>query len=182
MLAHVADTIRPLFARMLAVGIEGPIPECPDVEAVPDAIPGAGPLGGIYTGLRHARTEYSFFFACDAPLISIPLARHIISCATDADAAVPASGAHHQPLFAIYSKRCLEPVSEQLKQGNYKISGIYSRLRVRRVDEAEQIRFDPQLLSFVNINTPEDYERALELRGAWIGQNRTRLRAHGCAP
>lgn len=163
LLAHVVDTVRPLFGRVLALGMRADAPAIPGVEAVADAIPGAGPLGGIVAALRAARTEHTFFFACDNPFISPALVRAMRNLAPGVQAVVPTSGPHFQPLFAIYSRSCLPVAEKNLSTGRYKISDMYSSLDICLVDESEQRIYDPHLLSFHNINTDADYQRALAL-------------------
>lgn len=163
LLEHVVDTVRPLFGRILALGLRADAPALPGVEAVADAIPGAGPLGGIVAGLRATRTEYTFFFACDTPFISPTLVRAMQDMAPGAQAVVPTSGPHYQPLFAIYSRACLPVAEKNLAAGRYKISEMYPALNLLTVDESVQRIHDPHLLSFHNINTDADYERALAL-------------------
>ena len=171
LLEHIVETIRPHFQRVLAVGLRPDAPTLRDVHIVPDAVAGAGPLGGILTALSAVRTEYTFCFACDAPFINPSLVRAMQTLAPGADAVVPKSGPHFQPLFAIYSRNCIATAREQLLAGYHKISSIFSHLNVHWVDEAFQQRHDPDLLSFININTPADYAGALDILARASGRD-----------
>jgi molybdopterin-guanine dinucleotide biosynthesis protein A len=87
--------------------------------------------------------------------------------AQGADALVPASGPHYQPLFSIYAKSCLPIAEKHLFEGLLKISDMFPMLTMRVIGEDEQRRHDPDLISFFNINTAADYERAMAMaRGA----------------
>jgi molybdopterin-guanine dinucleotide biosynthesis protein A len=164
LLAHVVHTVRPLFSHVLAVGLRPDAPHLPaDVEPVADTLPGAGPLNGIVAALRASKTEHTFFFACDTPLIRPALVRAMQAQAAGAHAVVPRSGPHFQPLFAIYARSCLPIAEKQLAAGRLKISDMYPLLTLRIIDEHQQRLHDHDLLSFFNINTTQDYERALEL-------------------
>ena len=68
-----------------------------------------------------------------------------------------------EPTHALYSRECLPFIEERLKAGELKITGFYDRVRVRYVEEREIRKFDPELLSFFNVNSPQDLERALAL-------------------
>ena len=168
LLEHVARVVTPLFDRVLAVGLRPGAPALPRlVEPVEDAVPGAGPLGGIVSALRASETEYTFMFACDTPFIRPALVRALQAMAQGADAVVPASGPHYQPLFSIYSKSCLPIAEKHLFEGMLKISDMFPKLAMRIISEHEQRRHDPGLISFFNINTAADYERATAMaRGA----------------
>ena len=161
LLQHVVHTVRPLFPRVLAVGLRPDSPPLPDdVPALHDARPGAGPMGGMVAALHAAATEHTFFFACDTPFIHPALVRAMQNAARDAQAVVPQSGPHFQPLFAIYHKSCLPIAEEQMAREHFKISSMFPHITIRYFSEEEQRVHDPDLLSFFNINTPDDYRRA----------------------
>ena len=63
-----------------------------------------------------------------------------------------------QPLSAIYSRRCLEPIADQLAEGKLKVSHFFSKVKVKKVPEISLRQVDPELKSFFNINTPEDMD------------------------
>ena len=64
-----------------------------------------------------------------------------------------------QPLHALYSKRCLEPIQSVLMEEKTRIVDFYPLVRVRVVDVREFLSIDPEMQSFVNINTPEELNR-----------------------
>jgi len=81
----------------------------------------------------------------------------------DVDVTVPSTRAGLEPLFAIYSKSCLDVVEQHLRKERFKISDIYSRLRVQTVDEKFLRRADPELISFFNVNTPDLISKAEDI-------------------
>ena len=137
-----------------------------DIRIVGDEAPGCGPLMGLYTGLLHSRTERSFITACDMPFLSRPLLLHLRSYADTCDAVVPRIGRYLEPLFAVYSHDCLHAVRAALDRGNRRADSFLDLVRTRYVDEPELRRYDPELISFFNVNTPEDLERAERLVSA----------------
>ena len=56
-------------------------------------------------------------------------------------------------LFAFISKGCLAPLENLLKQGNLKVSELLTLVKIRYVEAEEINQFDPEHLSFFNINT-----------------------------
>jgi molybdopterin-guanine dinucleotide biosynthesis protein A len=79
------------------------------------------------------------------------------------DVVMPVTEEGNQPLCAIYSKRCIQPIEDQLKDGDPKISNLFQKIRVKEVPEERLRQADPDLVSFFNINTPEDLARAEEM-------------------
>ena len=133
------------------------------VETVFDAYPGKGSLGGLYSGLQAARSFHSLVVAADMPFLNQSLLSYMMEVSSDFDVVAPRLGAFVEPLHAIYSKHCLEAVEAQLRSGQLNIIGFFSEIKVRYLEEAELDRFDPEHLSFFNINTKADLEKAKEL-------------------
>jgi molybdenum cofactor guanylyltransferase len=135
---------------------------------VPDDVPGAGPLGGIRTALNHSPYERVLVVACDMPMLNPTLLRYMVSLPGDYDAFIPrrtdVPGRERlETLHAIYSRRCIVPISERIRAGELKVAALAEDIRVRYLGEEEMRRYDPGLQSFRNVNTPEDWEElALE--------------------
>ncbi len=141
------------------------LPLDPQHRTVADLFPGRGPLGGIYTGLLAARTGWGLVTACDMPLLSAHLLRHMSRLRENVDVIVPVVDGRPEPTHALYSTRCLPAIKECLHAGELKISGFFDRVRVRPILEDEIRRFDPALSSFLNVNRPEDLARILDSEG-----------------
>jgi len=130
---------------------------------VPDAYPGKGALGGICTGLTASDSFYNLVVACDMPFLNHDLLHYMIQLSPSFDVVVPRLGDMVEPLHAVYSKNCLASAESLLKQGNLSITKLFTLVRVRYVGAEEIDRFDPKHLSFFNINTEADLNRAREL-------------------
>ncbi len=134
-----------------------------EARLVGDVYPGKGALGGIYSGLRAARSDYSLVVACDMPFLDLRLLRYMILLSPGQDVVIPRIEGLTEPLHAIYSRRCLQPIERVLASGGRRIIGFFPEVRVRYVEEQEINLFDPRHLSFFNINTPADLEKARNL-------------------
>jgi molybdopterin-guanine dinucleotide biosynthesis protein A len=121
-----------------------------------DLYPETGPLGGIYTALRQAAHPHVLTVACDMPWLNRPLLEYMAGLRQTADVVVPRWDKYPEPLHAVYSKACLEPIREKLDTQQYKITAFYGRVTVRFVDREEIERYDPEGRSFVNVNTPDE--------------------------
>lgn len=129
---------------------------------VTDAVPNSGSLGGLYTGLLEAAAPRIFAVACDMPFLSTKAISYLADRDSAADIVMPQLETGLQPLHAIYHKRCLPAIEGMLSRRSLTIHDLVKApdLRVRLVAEAELKAIDPLLQSFMNINTPEDLERA----------------------
>jgi molybdenum cofactor guanylyltransferase len=127
-----------------------------EIPMVQDLIKGLGPIGGIYTGLETISEKAGFFVACDMPFLHEGLLRHMVDVREDFDAVVPRMGWMIEPLHAIYTKNCLPVIKTSIDSHEYQIAKCFQKLRVRYLEREELLAFDPELLSFFNINEPKD--------------------------
>jgi len=124
-----------------------------------DIFPEQGALGGLYTGLFRSNSSNSFVAACDMPFLNKGVINYVCQQADGYDVVVPRTEDGFQPLHALYSKRCLGPIETLLREEKTRIVDLYPLVRVRVVDFREFVSVDPEMQSFVNINTPEELNR-----------------------
>ncbi|WP_170240255.1 molybdenum cofactor guanylyltransferase [Thermosediminibacter litoriperuensis] len=125
-----------------------------------DEVEGLGPLGGIYTGLKKMENRAGFFVACDMPFLSAELINMLLDASGGFDAVCPRYRGLIEPLHAVYSKNCIDAIEVLIEKGSsVRVRDLFDMVNTRYVDiDKEKIR-----LGFFNINTREDYERALLL-------------------
>jgi len=162
---HILETLNACFTRTLLV-TKNPMDYLPwDVSIVSDILPVASSLTGIHAGLFYCSTPYAFITACDTPFIRpgiIALLAREISASVDV--VIPETSAGLEPLCAIYAVGCLHRIDRHLKSGRLTIRETFDRLRVRRIPEKRLKTVDPELTSFININSPDDLQRAAHLK------------------
>lgn len=172
----LACQVRLLAAVCRAVAVVGPAKDAAgalswavraltpsDVPVIPDEVAGRGPLAGIYTGLRHTRTEFNLFLGCDLPFMEARFLGDLCERAIDsqADVTVPESRERDlEPLVAIYRRRAIRAIRSSLERRNNKVASFYSHVRCDVVPWPEIARAGFSSHIFDNINTPDDYERA----------------------
>jgi len=159
-LAEVTDQTVVVVADLKQVE-ELPLPDSALV--VTDAYPACGSLGGIFTGLSAAQADWGLVVACDMPFLDRELLEHILAQREGHDAVVPMLGGRPEPTHAAYSKRCLPAMERRLKARELKIAGFFDEVRVGLLSQADVEDFDPEHLSFMNVNTEEDLARARAL-------------------
>jgi molybdopterin-guanine dinucleotide biosynthesis protein A len=167
LLARVATRIRPVVAEVIIVGPASRQEQVPWARVVSDIYP-AGPLSGIATGLRAASHPYAFVAACDMPYLNGALIDYLLHLAKQeqSDAVVPKLTGRPEPLHAVYGRTALPTIEAHLtsrRSEDLKVHLTFNDMQVRWVEEPELRRFDPDLLSFRNINTPADWEQYLSI-------------------
>jgi molybdopterin-guanine dinucleotide biosynthesis protein A len=125
-----------------------------------DVNPGAGSLMGLYSGLLAVKHDYAIAVACDMPFINIELLKYMISMPRDYDALLPRIGDKTEQLHSIYSKRCLAKMEKFLDSGRLKITAFLDEIDVKYVPEDIINRYDPQHISFFNVNNAEELKKA----------------------
>ncbi len=128
-----------------------------------DLHPGGGSLGGIFSGLSAARHHWAVVVACDMPFLNLDLVRRMLSLREGADAVVPVLEGRPEPTHSVYSKICLPHMERLLLANDLKISLFFDKVRVSYVPEDEILSLDSERLSFFNVNSPDDLERARAL-------------------
>lgn len=165
LISRAVSGLSPLFNQITVVTDRPDLfPHLP-IQFAADLLTGyaKNPLRGIHAGLSASQLPHQFVMACDMPFINIDLINYMAQYASDYAVVVPRVDSHYQPLHAFYSRSCLEPIRQQVEQGGGKVTDFYRNVKVRYIEYAELIKFDPQERSFFNINTWADYETAERL-------------------
>jgi len=135
-----------------------------DLLIVSDLFPIRSSLTGIHAGLFYMTNPYAFISACDTPFLKKEMVETIIGkIEAHIDIVMPETSAGFEPLCAAYSKRCLAAAQNHLEQKKLKIIKTFRKNRIKTVSEKALRKIDPELVSFFNINTPEDLARAKEM-------------------
>ena len=131
---------------------------------VEDVYPHKAALGGIYSVIHAARQPHVLIVACDMPFLNAALLQYLLELAPTADAVVPLV---HPPrletLHAVYSKKCLPAIESRLLADKLRIIGFFEDISIRYVNRDEVARFDPNFYSFINMNTPQEWQRVQTL-------------------
>lgn len=162
LIARMVDALRDHFEDLILVTNH---PErfmaIPELRLVSDVHPGEGPLGGIYSGLLASRGRHNLIVSCDLPFLNHLLLDYLWSRRNWGDVVVPLTHEGLSPMLAIYDRHVLEPIAQALASGQADPLALYAKLRVHYVREDEVVSYDPLLLSFRHVSTPEQYRLAL---------------------
>jgi molybdopterin-guanine dinucleotide biosynthesis protein A len=145
--------------RFAALARTLPVPS----QVVADRFPRAGPLAGLHAGLCAAQHDWLLALAADMPFVNQALLRRMIALAEGRDAVVPQTPHPHtgeptwEPLHALYRRSCLPAIEARLAAGERQMVCFYPDIRVTPILPSEIRVYDPELRSFLNINTPDEW-------------------------
>jgi molybdopterin-guanine dinucleotide biosynthesis protein A len=134
----------------------------PDIEVVPDVLPGRGSLGGIYTAVHHAGDRPVLVVAWDMPFVPAALLAALVAGANGYDVFLPESGGRRgvEPLCGVYAPACGPAIRERLDREDYRAVGFHEAVRVGRLSLAEVSRHGDPALLFYNVNTADELAAA----------------------
>ena len=125
---------------------------------VGDVLKHRGPMTGILSVLSIPDVSELFVTACDMPFIKSELIKYIVGKWSERwDAIVPIFDNKPQPLLGIYSKTIAQNMEQSIKNGERSLKKFLRRINVFYIEEKYVRDMDPEGMSFVNINTIDDY-------------------------
>jgi molybdopterin-guanine dinucleotide biosynthesis protein A len=139
--------------------------------AIPDLVPGRGPLGGLHSAFEATTGDVLLLVACDMPFLSAPFLSYLASQCVNVDAAVPQTERGYHPLCAAYARSCRPVVTARLADGRLAMKDLLTDLRVRVIAADDINRFGPRHRLLANVNTPDDLDR-LDILGTVSGDER----------
>jgi molybdenum cofactor guanylyltransferase len=138
-----------------------------DALIVTDIFPVRSSLTGIHAGLFYASHPFAFFSACDTPFLKREIIETVLSAIEPgADLVLPCTSAGVEPLCGAYSRRCLKPAEDHLRANKFKILLALKNCRILTIAEDRLREKDPSLVSFFNVNSPQDMTRAEQMVSA----------------
>ena len=153
----VVERLEGICEEVLIVG--GDPAAYPDLGArlVADVFAGVGVLGGIHAGLQAAECELALAVGCDMPFLDVDLLLAFADWAKGHDVALLRQGEQVEPLHSAYRRTCLTPIEQAILSGERRVVSFFPHVSVRYVTPEEVASFDPELRSFRNINTAEEW-------------------------
>jgi molybdopterin-guanine dinucleotide biosynthesis protein A len=154
--------LRAAFSRVLVIAND-PVPWAPfAVEVVPDRLPGGGPLAGIHAALTAADgSDAVVCVAGDLPFLTPELLAAIRDLAPEADALAPRGVASRiEPLCARYARSLLPAIEARLRAGDLAVHELFAAVATAWLEGDELRALDPGGTCFLNLNTPDDIQRA----------------------
>lgn len=133
----------------------------PPARVVFDDIPDYGPLMGIKSGLRVTRTSSALVTAVDMPCVRPALLAFLLYHYQENTLLIPLVHAVPQVLLAIYPRSILPLIETCIQQGRRDPRCLLDIAPVQYIEEAQLREVDPELRSFIGVNTPEELQALL---------------------
>ncbi|MBQ9269989.1 MAG: molybdenum cofactor guanylyltransferase [Oscillospiraceae bacterium] len=161
-LSRLIEIYRDRFSVFVSVGEADRFPH-PGAGEITDLRPGMGPLAGLEAAFLKTDADLVFLTATDLPFGTVKLAELLLERIGDRDAClIRRRDGGLEPAFAVYRRSCLPAVQSCLDTGRRSVRGLLEHLSVRYVEEDALPGFDLDRM-LMNINTPENYAKALEM-------------------
>ena len=166
---HVIDKVSPAVDEVLVVvsseeqkkNFEPVVGN--EVNIVIDKDDSQSPLLGAITGFENAKGKYSLLLPCDAPLVSTQIVQFLLDICNNRRAVIPKwPSGYIEPLQAVYhTKSALTAAKVALNQGHMNMRSMIENLRgVRYISTMILEQLEPGLVTFFNVNTPQDLKKA----------------------
>jgi molybdopterin-guanine dinucleotide biosynthesis protein A len=163
------ETTAQLFDRVYVVGriYAHPLVK----ESILDDVQDIGPLGGIYTALKHTEKSLNYFIAIDYPLVNseiiLFLAQVLLQKPREYEGIIPVTPDGPHPLFAFYSRSCLASIEKCIAKRCYQIRCISNYCKILYLNLKNKMAnrdFDRIKKCFININSEEDFKALKKIK------------------
>ncbi len=173
-LPFAGELMLPRVVRLLGeavhpvVVVAAPDQEVPPLPAgvavVRDEAKGRGPLQGLAAGLNALRgqADAAYLSSCDVPFLRPAFVRRLIDLLGNDAICVPRVGGYHHPLAAVYRLAVADAATRLLHEDRLRPFFLFEAVPTRIVEAEELTDVDPTLQTLRNLNTPADYEQALQ--------------------
>lgn len=161
MLSHLVHTYQPHF-DLTAVSLNeaGRFDTAGAMEVV-DRHPGDGPMAGLEAAFLDTGADVIFLTGTDLPFGDPALALYLVQQLGDHDICLIRSDKGPEPLFAVYSSRCLPAIRKALEEGRRSMYSVIGQMDTLELSAEKLTQFDiGRILS--NVNDPEEYAKALQ--------------------
>ncbi len=153
----------PLFRRVLVVTRDGATLPDLQVEVLKDCRTVKGPLVGLARGLSASHAAWCFVVGCDMPFLLPDVVHRMTDHLDGCQILAPYLEGRVQPLHSYYSRTCLPDAEVLLGGGITSLKALQSICQVRSLNAKDFSDIDPELRSFKDLDTLEDYEAATKL-------------------
>ncbi len=163
MIANIIDRLCPFADEMIITTNQPEKYQRFGIPLAEDIYKEYGALAGLHTALFSATNEMVFVIACDLPFINLNLFNLLKNTfeSNEVDLVIPKTNMGFEPFYAIYRKTtCLNYVTEAILSGKKRLISWFESANIITIPEIELRKYDPNLDSFANINTPEELLKA----------------------
>ncbi|MBL8103342.1 MAG: molybdenum cofactor guanylyltransferase [Anaerolineales bacterium] len=165
LIQRVIDRLAPIANEMIVTTNRPDEYGFLNLRLVPDLKPGRGALGGLYTAIASATSDFVAVAACDMPFVSRIFfeSAHRLMVEEEADVVIAKTDEGYEPFHALYRRAaCLPAIEAAIDADQWKVIAWFPQVKVRTLGAEEIKAIDPSGLCFWNLNTPEEFNQAEE--------------------
>lgn len=150
-IAHIIDVLKPMVNDIVIVSNNSDY-DVYNLSRIDDIFENAGPLAGLYSGLKHSKSEFNLVLSCDVPLISNKVLNKLIEeFDKKMDVIQIQCQGKTMPLIAIYKKQCSKTLLELLHKGERRLQMAVEHLNTKTITLDHDLEYHVK-----NINTTEE--------------------------
>ena len=159
------ENISQVCRKVVVVAVDiGQFADLP-CQLIADRWPGQGPLAALATAMLETEEDGFLVLPVDLPLVRVPLLELILSKRHGQRSVSVQGPGGKEPLLAYYSRECLPTALRMLEQGERRPTSLLNSIRPLMITREQVHEVDPDDLSFINVNFPEDLEKARRIMG-----------------
>lgn len=162
----VIDKLKEEFSEIIIVTNKPEEYKDSKYKVVSDIIKGCGPLSGLHVGLKHSKSKYAYFIACDMPNINIEYIRYmkeqIVKQKYEPMACVTTCTDFIEAFNGFYSKDLYEKIEDRLNDDKRSVNSLLKSVDTLFIEEEKTREFSPDWNMFINLNTQEELEKYKE--------------------
>ncbi|MEO8116049.1 MAG: molybdenum cofactor guanylyltransferase [Bacteroidota bacterium] len=155
----IIEQLKPSVEKIIIVSMNAAYKKF-GMEVIPDLMKEKGPAGGIHAALSHSNSEQIFVVSCDMPNITTNTIQYMIEHASHSEITLALNHGKAEPLFGVYSKKCLPLWQQLIEQGIIKLQEMITHFDLLKIDVGNNELFNDSL--FLNINDKNDFQKAVK--------------------
>ncbi len=165
-LRHILETLAPSSSQVIIVAnkdksLYEPLWQDLDVDVLflKDKNPYEGPLNGIATAAEYVKSDKVFLATCDTPVIKPEVINFLLKKLNSYESVVPVINEKLQPLNTVYKKLAITKAQSVFENGSKSLIAWIKKLNATYITEEDLKPYDPELITYNSLNTPEAYQR-----------------------
>ena len=153
---HIIEVLNGLVSEILIVS-NNTNHDIFEFKRIEDVIENAGPLAGVYSGLKASKTDYNLVLSCDVPLITSHILKTLMNETDNKhDIVQLESQGRTMPLVAIYKTSCAELFYNLLQTGERRLQFAVNHCKVKTI--VLNTKYEEYV---INVNTPNELNKII---------------------
>ncbi|PZX46901.1 molybdenum cofactor guanylyltransferase [Algoriphagus chordae] len=130
----IIEAIMPITSNIILVTSNGDY-SLVGLPMIEDTYADKGPVGGIYTALKHSKTARNLILSCDIPKISTELLRNLCDESKEMEAPVTflSDAKNDYPLIGVYNKSALQTFADAISANKLKLCPLVNMISHQKI-------------------------------------------------